>query len=86
MVSLDRAAGRNAVHRASQKLFKNSESRKGAEWDECILIPFKGMLHSLPANSPERGWKRSCVAGEIVWGYMVKRLSAYGGCLGGNRR
>ena len=23
---------------------------------------------------------------EIVWGYMVKRLSAYGGCLGGNRR
>ncbi len=23
---------------------------------------------------------------KIAWGYMVKRLSAYGGCLGGKRR
>ena len=23
---------------------------------------------------------------EVTWGYMVKRLSAYGGCLGGQRR
>ena len=23
---------------------------------------------------------------QVVWGYMVKRLSAFGGCLGGNRR
>jgi hypothetical protein len=24
--------------------------------------------------------------GGAVWGYRVKRLSAYGGCLGGQRR
>jgi hypothetical protein len=60
-------------------LFNNSESRKGAKDEDResgFLLAAFATSYCLVGDHPE----------QIVWGYMVKRLSAYGGCLGGRRR
>ena len=42
------------------------------------------LIHDQPSKRPTKpDAKKTC---EFVLGYMVKRLSAYGGCLGSKRR
>ena len=54
--------------------------------DECASVQSSKIEHA----SAQSG--NSCIGtepnsyGPMFWGYMVKRISAYGGCLGGKRR
>ena len=59
---------------AEEKLFKNSGNVVKALHERETFMRCWDVAHN-----------RHHVT-QVVWGYMVKRLSAFGGCLGGNRR
>ena len=52
------------------------EAKAGAE-RHLIIESLNSRLGFVPPNTDDP---------EATWGYMVKRISAYGGCLGGQRR
>ena len=52
------------------------EAKAGAE-RHLIIESLNSRLGFVPPNTDDP---------EATWGYMVKRISAHGGCLGGQRR
>jgi hypothetical protein len=70
--------------RGHRKFFKKLVERKRStlgDYSSLTLLSRTMILR----NGLNEGWKHAALR-ETIWGYMVKKISAQGGCLGSKRR
>ena len=80
LATVEREATEALARGKSAQWLKRQEEHRDEEWAK---------LSWCPCNPPVvRPVSVHLIArrGQAAWGYMVKRLSAHGGCLGGRRR